>query len=145
MPAQPVCGLRCDIGIQFDAYDPVAREVAEPVIENAPAAATDVDQHVTGTHAPPEDATERGMVTVLMGFCDAARPQPTPVQQATAATQVGAGPAGLKNGSKSGAGLAADYALSKSTHILASYANWEYAVGAGARSTETSLVLSYAF
>ena len=63
----------------------------------------------------------------------------------TAATQVGAGPAGLKNGSKSGAGLAADYALSKSTHILASYANWEYAVGAGARSTETSLVLSYAF
>lgn len=63
----------------------------------------------------------------------------------TAATQVGAGPAVLKNGSKSGYGVAADYALSKSTHILANYANWEYAVGAGAHSTEANLLLSYSF
>lgn len=51
----------------------------------------------------------------------------------------------LKNGSKSGYGIAADYALSKSTHILANYANWEYVVGAGAHSSETNLLLSYSF
>jgi len=60
-------------------------------------------------------------------------------------TQVGAGPATLKNGTKTGAGIAADYALSKATHIIANYASWEYVVGAGARSTETNLLLSYAF
>ena len=63
----------------------------------------------------------------------------------TNAVQVGAGPAALKNGTKTGAGIAADYALSKSTHIIANYASWEYVVGAGARSSETNLLLSYAF
>jgi len=63
----------------------------------------------------------------------------------TAATQVGAGPAVLKNGSKSGTGVAADYALSKSTHLIANYASWEYVVGAGKRSSEANLLLSYAF
>jgi len=63
----------------------------------------------------------------------------------TAATQVNAGPAVLKNGSKSGYGFAADYTLSKSTHLIANYASWEYVVGAGARSSETNLLLSYSF
>lgn len=63
----------------------------------------------------------------------------------TAPTQVAAGPAALKNGNKGGFGIAADYALSKSTHLIANFASWEYAVGAGARSSETNLLLSYAF
>ncbi len=63
----------------------------------------------------------------------------------TAPVQVGAGPAVLKNGGKSGYGIAADYALSKNTHILANYANWEYVVGAGSHSSETNLLLSYSF
>lgn len=49
------------------------------------------------------------------------------------------------NGTRTGFGLKAEYALSKRTSVVASYARWDAVVGANAASTETNLLLSHSF
>ena len=49
------------------------------------------------------------------------------------------------NGTRSGYGVKADYALSKRTSLIASYASWESAVNVANRSTETNLLVSHSF
>jgi predicted porin len=53
--------------------------------------------------------------------------------------------AGAVDGTRTGYGLKAEYALSKRTSFIASYASWEATVGAASRSTETNLLLSHSF
>jgi predicted porin len=49
------------------------------------------------------------------------------------------------DGTTNGYGLTATYALSNRTSISALYASWDGAIGASARSTRTSLLLSHSF
>lgn len=49
------------------------------------------------------------------------------------------------NGTRTGTGVKADYALSKRTSVIASYARWDAVVGAAGASTETNLLLSHSF
>ena len=49
------------------------------------------------------------------------------------------------NGSRSGYGFKAEYALSKRTSVIGSYASWETSVNVANRSTETNLLLSHSF
>lgn len=49
------------------------------------------------------------------------------------------------NGTRTGYGLKAEYALSKRTSVIASYARWDATVGAASANTETNLLLSHSF
>ncbi|MDR7308207.1 porin [Rhodoferax saidenbachensis] len=49
------------------------------------------------------------------------------------------------DGTKTGYGLGAAYALSKRTSVVANYRNWTQNVGDNAKSTETNLLLSHSF
>ncbi|OYQ41715.1 hypothetical protein CHU94_04885 [Rhodoferax sp. TH121] len=49
------------------------------------------------------------------------------------------------NGTRTGYGLKAEYALSKRTSLVASYARWDGVVGANAATTETNLLVSHSF
>jgi predicted porin len=49
------------------------------------------------------------------------------------------------NGTRTGYGLKAEYALSKRTSFIASYASWERTVGADKRTTDTNLLVSHSF
>lgn len=51
----------------------------------------------------------------------------------------------LQNGTKTGFGLVAEYALSKRTRLIANYASWDATIGAVARNNETNLLLSHTF
>jgi predicted porin len=48
-------------------------------------------------------------------------------------------------GTRTGYGLKAEYALSKRTSLIASYASWEATVGAAQRTTDTNLLVSHSF
>nr|CBA31570.1 hypothetical protein Csp_D27790 [Curvibacter putative symbiont of Hydra magnipapillata] len=52
---------------------------------------------------------------------------------------------GSAEGTRTGYGLKAEYALSKRTSIVASYARWDKVVNAAGASTETNLLLSHSF
>ena len=49
------------------------------------------------------------------------------------------------NGTRTGLGLKAEYALSKRTSFIASYAKWDAAVGQATSNTETNLLLAHSF
>jgi len=51
----------------------------------------------------------------------------------------------LQNGTKTGYGLAAEYALSKRTSLIANYASWDQTIGAVSRNSESNLLLSHKF
>ncbi|MDZ7920352.1 porin [Rhodoferax sp.] len=53
--------------------------------------------------------------------------------------------AGGTDGTRGGYGLKAEYALSKRTSLVASYASWEASVGVAQRTTETNLLVSHSF
>jgi predicted porin len=53
--------------------------------------------------------------------------------------------AGGVDGTRSGYGLSATYALSKRTQVIANYASWMSVPVADARSTQTNLLLSHSF
>ena len=53
--------------------------------------------------------------------------------------------AGSAEGTRTGYGLKAEYALSKRTSLIGSYASWEGVVGAAQRTTETNLLISHSF
>ncbi|PQA77597.1 porin [Rhodoferax sp. TS-BS-61-7] len=49
------------------------------------------------------------------------------------------------NGTRTGYGLKAEYALSKRTSLIASYAKWDATVGPVSANTETNLLVSHSF
>jgi len=51
----------------------------------------------------------------------------------------------ITTGTKTGYGVKAEYALSKRTSIIASYASWEAYVGVDSRTTDTNLLVSHSF
>jgi predicted porin len=53
--------------------------------------------------------------------------------------------AGSAEGTRTGLGLKAEYALSKRTSLIASYARWDAAVGQATANTETNLLVSHSF
>lgn len=53
--------------------------------------------------------------------------------------------AAATTGSKSGVGLAATYALSKRTSLIANYGRWDQTIGATSANTETNLLISHTF
>lgn len=55
------------------------------------------------------------------------------------------GLAGVTDGTKSGYGIGAAYALSKRTQLIANYRNWEAVVNAASKSTDTRLYIDHSF
>lgn len=63
------------------------------------------------------------------------------VQNDTVVSATGA----VTTGTKTGTSLKAEYALSKRTSLVGSYARWDQAVGQTSANTETNLLLSHSF
>ena len=55
------------------------------------------------------------------------------------------GLAGVTDGTKSGYGVGAAYALSKRTQLIANYRNWEATVNAASKGTDTRLYIDHSF
>lgn len=51
----------------------------------------------------------------------------------------------LRDGTHSGYGLVAEYALSKRSKVVLNYANWNPYVGSASNDTETNILLSHSF